>query len=207
MMRDRVLTAVLTMPQEAAPARPATDIPVTRAGTRAASRARARPRIRFTAVAAAFCLAAAVVMGVQYVRTSTELDRERTAAAAVNQVLGAPDAKARSASDNQGRGITAVVSDSLHRAVVTAHGLAAAPSGRDYQLWLMSGDSAVRSVGLLPDDGVPLVATALNDKSTAFAITVEPDGGSTRPTTDPVAQLPLVVQETGSITSTALTQR
>jgi anti-sigma-K factor RskA len=209
MMRERVLTAVLTTPQEAAPARSAASIPVTRAHLRARPRPR-QPRLRLTAVAAAFCLGAAVVMGVQYVRVNTALDRERTAAAAVNQVLAAPDASARSGTDGQGRGITAVVSNSLHRAVVSAHGLPTAPSGRVYQLWLMGGSgssASVRSVGLLPSNGGPVVATALNDRSTAFAITVEPDGGSARPTTDPVAQLPLALQETGSITSTALTHR
>jgi anti-sigma-K factor RskA len=203
-MRDRVLTAVRTTAQEsAAPARAARPAAAT---TR--PRSRAKPRIRLTSVAAAFCLAAAVVLGVLFVRTDAELGRERDASAAVNQVLAAPDATARSGSDSQGRGITAVVSNSLHRAVVTTHGLPSAPAGRVYQLWLMGGGSAsVRSVGLLPSDGGPLVATALNDRSTAFAVTVEPDGGSQRPTTNPVAQLPLTVRETGTIASTALTQR
>uniref|UniRef100_UPI000FCA96B3 anti-sigma factor n=1 Tax=Actinacidiphila soli TaxID=2487275 RepID=UPI000FCA96B3 len=132
-------------------------------------------------MAAAFRRAAAVVLGVLFVRTDAQLGRERDATAAVNQVLAAPDATARSGSDSQGRGITAVVSNSLHRAVVTTHGLPSAPAGRVYQLWLMGGDPAsVRSVGLPPSNGSPLVATALNDRSTAFAVTVEPDGGSQR---------------------------
>jgi anti-sigma-K factor RskA len=148
------------------------------------------------------------MLGVAYQRTSAELDRERAAAAAVNQVLAAPDAAARTGSDAQGRGITAVVSTSLHRAVVTTHGLPAAPAGKVYQLWLMGeSSSSVRSAGLLPDGGGPVVATALNARSTAFAVTLEPDGGSKSPTTTPVAQLALVVRETGNIASTALTQR
>ena len=210
-MRARVLTVARMTAQEQAPAgarlaaaRPAAVRP---APVRPRSRG-VRPRLRLTAVAAAFCLGAAVMLGVAYQRTSAELDRERAAAAAVNQVLAAPDAAARTGSDAQGRGITAVVSTSLHRAVVTTHGLPAAPAGKVYQLWLMGeSSSSVRSAGLLPDGGGPVVATALNDRSTAFAVTLEPDGGSKSPTTTPVAQLALVVRETGNIASTALTQR
>lgn len=209
-MRARVLTVARMTAQEQAPAgaRPAAVRPAARpAPARPRSRG-VRPRLRLTAVAAAFCLGAAVMLGVAYQRTSAELDRERAAAAAVNQVLAAPDAAARTGSDAQGRGITAVVSTSLHRAVVTTHGLPAAPDGKVYQLWLMGeSSSSVRSAGLLPDGGGPVVATALNDRSTAFAVTLEPDGGSKSPTTTPVAQLALVVRETGNIASTALTQR
>jgi anti-sigma-K factor RskA len=143
-----------------------------------------------------------------YQRTSAELDRERTAAAAVNQVLAAPDAATRTGTDARGRGLTAVVSASLHRAVVSQHGLPAAPDGKVYQLWLMGdSSSSVRSEGLLPDNGGPVVATALNDTSAAFAVTLEPDGGSKSPTTTPIAQVALAVRETGNIKSTALTQR
>ena len=209
-MRARVLTVARMTAQEQAPAgaRPWAARPAARpAPTRPRSRG-VRPRLRLTAVAAAFCLGAAVMLGVLYQRTSAELDRERAAAAAVNQVLAAPDAAARTDTDAQGRGITAVVSTSLHRAVVTTHGLPAAPAGKVYQLWLMGESStSVRSAGLLPDGDGPVVATALNARSTAFAVTLEPDGGSKSPTTTPVAQLALVVRETGNIASTALTQR
>jgi anti-sigma-K factor RskA len=154
--------------------------------------------VRFGAALAGFGLAASAVMGVFLYRMNAELDRQRAATRQVNQVLSAPDATATSSSDGGGKGITAVVSRTLGRAVVTVHGLPNLARGRVYQLWLTGTQpgSVVRSVGLLagaPATGTaePLVATGVNAQFSAFAVTVEPAGGSQRPTTTPLAQLPL----------------
>jgi anti-sigma-K factor RskA len=207
-LRNRVMAAVQATPQEppAAPTgygyspRPATAAPSGRPG-RARARSR-RPRsVRYTAVLAGFGLAASAVLGVFLYRTNAELDRQQAevqAAQQVNQVLSAPDATATASSDNSGKGITAVVSRRLGRAVVTVHGLPEVSQGHVYQLWLTGtqpGDT-VRSVGLLgraPGSGstAPLIATGVSAKSTAFAVTVEPAGGSARPTTTPLTQLTL----------------
>jgi anti-sigma-K factor RskA len=206
-LRERVLMAVRTTAQEPplVPARPAVSA---RSAVRARARgagaglgSRARPPRRFalrlTAGLAAASLVAAAALGVLLARTNAQLDQQRTAARAVNQVLAAADAKTVSA-----KGITAIVSPGLRRAVVTAHGLGDLPQGRVYQLWLMDPaagkgqERTVRSVGLLSLDSStgtsgPLVATALTDGSSVLAVTVEPDGGSAQPTTEPVTQLPL----------------
>jgi hypothetical protein len=210
-LRERVLMAVRTTAQEPplVPARPAVSArSAVRARARGAARgagarlgSRARPQRRFavrlTAGLAVASLVAAAALGVLLARTDAELEQQRTAARAVNQVLAAADAKTVSA-----KGITAIVSPGLRRAVVTAHGLATPPQGRVYQLWLMDPPAGqgqqrtVRSVGLLSMDSAtgtsgPLVATALADGSAVLAVTIEPDGGSAQPTTEPVTQLPL----------------
>lgn len=64
------------------------------------------------------------------------------------------------------------------------------PSGRVHQLWLMLPDVQPRSLGLFDGD-TPLVATGLDKTATSLAVTVEPDGGSPQPTTQPVVQLAL----------------
>jgi anti-sigma-K factor RskA len=64
------------------------------------------------------------------------------------------------------------------------------PAGRVHQLWLMRPGAQPRSLGLFTAD-TPLVATGLDRTATSLAVTVEPDGGSPQPTTQPVVQLTL----------------
>lgn len=205
-MRERVMAAVRATPQDTAGgpsarrsshARPSSGAPAGRQ-SRAKARSR-RPRsLRYGAVLTGFALAASAVMGVFFYRMNAELDRRQAAAQQVDRVLSAPDATATSTSDGEGKGITAVVSRRLGRALVTVYGLPNLPQGRVYQLWLTGtrSDSAARSVGLLAGDPAtgtvdPLIATGVNAGSSALAVTVEPAGGSQRPTTTPLTQLPL----------------
>ena len=63
-----------------------------------------------------------------------------------------------------------------------------APAGKDYELWLQTPQGDLRPAGLLPDQED---ATVLLDgdasRATGVGITLEPDGGSAQPTTDPIA--------------------
>jgi anti-sigma-K factor RskA len=206
-MRERVMAAVRATPQDIAGELSGYPTPHGRsssstgsAGRVGRSRARARRTrsVRFAAGLAGFGLAASAVMGVFLYRMNAELDRQQAATRRVSQVLSAPDATATSSSDRAGKGITAVVSRTMGRAVITVHGLPSLSRGRVYQLWLTGTrpGSAVRSVGILaggPAAGTaePLIATGVDARSAAFAVTVEPAGGSPRPTTMPLAQLPL----------------
>lgn len=58
------------------------------------------------------------------------------------------------------------------------------------QLWLMRPGAQPRSLGLFDAD-TPLVTSGLDKSATSLAVTVEPDGGSVQPTTQPVVQLAL----------------
>ncbi|MFD1658452.1 anti-sigma factor domain-containing protein [Streptomyces caeni] len=199
-LRDRVLTAVRNLPQDPAPA---PDVPPTREphlpphvwGTAPPPpRARA-PRLRplfgplATATAAA-ALVVAALFAVQATRTQDELDAERAQARRIAAVLAAPDARATGDRDAKGRGIAVVASVSEGRAVVTLSGLGAPPGGRVHQLWLMRPDVQPRSLGLFQGD-TPLVASGIGKSATSLAVTVEPDGGSPQPTSQPVVQLAL----------------
>jgi anti-sigma-K factor RskA len=195
-MRERVLAAVRATPQE--PAREHTpQLPPHVWGTQPPpSRTRApRERRPFFAPLATATAAAALVVAslfaVQASRTQDRLDAERTQAREIAHVLAAPDARATAGKDSQGHSMGVIASASERQAIVTLSGYAEPPSGRVHQLWLMRPDARPRSLGLFEGGDTPLVATGLNKSATSLAVTVEPDGGSAQPTSQPIVQLAL----------------
>ncbi|MFD5698078.1 anti-sigma factor [Streptomyces lasiicapitis] len=107
-------------------------------------------------------------------------------------VLGAPDAKTRTSRFADGAGGTVVVSASRNRAAFIAAGLPKPPQGKAYQLWF-DDDGAMRPAGLI-SPGRHTEAMLMDgpvDKATGMGITLEPAGGSARPTSAPVALMPL----------------
>jgi anti-sigma-K factor RskA len=198
-LRDRVLSAVRTIPQEPGPqqepARARTpQLPPHVWGAEPPPRPRARRRIPlfvpFATATAAAALVVASLFAVQAGQTQDELDAQRAQAREIAHVLAAPDARATSGQDNRGRSIGVIASASEGSAVVTLSGYGDLPSDRVHQLWLMRPDAQPRSLGLFDGD-TPLVASDLNKSATSLAVTVEPDGGSAQPTTQPVVQLAL----------------
>ena len=104
------------------------------------------------------------------------------------QVLDAPDATRVAKRFPDGSMATIVRSDSLHRAVIVTSGMAPAPAGTVYQLWLQDPTGHMASAGVMPpgpDEVVVLEGDA--SKATGAGITIEPSGGSGQPTSDPIA--------------------
>ncbi|MER5436286.1 anti-sigma factor [Streptomyces sp. NPDC002588] len=198
-MRDRVLAAVRATPQEPgrAPVREhAPQLPPHVWGTQPPPGRSRAPRARrplfapFATVTAAAALVVASLFAVQANRTQDRLDAERSQAREIAHVLAAPDALATNGSDAKGRNIGVIASASEGEAIVTLSGYGELPSGRVHQLWLMRPNVQPRSLGLFDAD-TPLVATGLDKTSTSLAVTVEPDGGSAQPTSQPIVQLTL----------------
>ncbi|MGW0878859.1 anti-sigma factor [Streptomyces sp. NPDC002671] len=208
-LRDRVLAAVCTTPQDSPeqtsarePARKQTPargrarrLPPHVWGTQPPPSRTRTPRTRplFVPLATATAAAALVVaslFAVQAHRTQDRLDAERAQAREIAHVLAASDARAASSEDARGRKIGVIASVSQGRAVVTLSGYGTPPAGRVRQLWLLRPHVQPRSLGLLAGD-TPLVAKGLEKSSMSLAVTVEPDGGSVRPTGQPVVQLTL----------------
>ena len=111
-------------------------------------------------------------------------------ASAMQQLLSAPDATTVHASASSGGQGVVVYSRSRGEAAVVLTGLPALPSGRTYQLWLMDagGAATARSIGLVGGSGTsnsPVLADAL-DSATTVGLTIEPSGGSAKPTTTPI---------------------
>jgi anti-sigma-K factor RskA len=63
-------------------------------------------------------------------------------------------------------------------------GLPALPGNRTYELWLL-GPSAPRPTGLMDGGDGPVVLQGLGN-ATQVGITVEPEGGSDKPTSSPI---------------------
>ncbi|MFI5681154.1 anti-sigma factor [Streptomyces cellulosae] len=201
-LRDRVLAAVRTTPQEpvrqdAAPtARTrAPQLPPHVWGVQPPPARSHAPRRRslfvpFATATAAAALVVASLFAVQANQTRDQLNAERAQSREIAHVLAAPDARATAGKDTRGGSIGVIASASEGRAVVTLSGYADLPGDRVHQLWLMRPDAQPRSLGLFDGD-TPLVTSGLNKAATSLAVTVEPNGGSPQPTTQPVVQLAL----------------
>ncbi|MGW1727247.1 anti-sigma factor [Streptomyces sp. NPDC002306] len=195
-MRERVLAAVRTTPQLPVVEREhAAQLPPHVWGVQPPpARMRApRPRplfVPFATATAAAALVVASLFAVQADRAQDQLNAERAQAREIAHVLAAPDARATTDRDAQGRSIGVVASAEEGRAVVTLSGYGGLSQGRVRQLWLMRPDAQPRSLGLFDGD-TPLVTSGLDRSATSLAVTVEPGGGSVRPTSQPVVQLAL----------------
>jgi anti-sigma-K factor RskA len=170
---------------------------------RSARAARAARRVwipRISVVAAAASVALAVVFGVSQSNTSSRLstlENQLSAARVHNQqvdsVLAQGDLRLVSNKTSVGGSVSAIVSPSVARLVVVTSGLPALPADKVYELWLL-GPSVAQPSGLLTtaEHGrtVPVVATGYV-KGYKLGITVEPAGGTLKPTTNPIVAMPL----------------
>jgi len=141
---------------------------------------------RAAAFAAAASVAAAVALGITQVSTQHQFESARASDAAISRVVTAPDARIETTRTSAGGSVTVVASATLREAVVTAAGMVSPPSGRVYQVWVMS-PSGARSAGLMAGPGTLLASAVV--PGDRIGITVEPAGGTSRPTTTPVAIL------------------
>ncbi|MDQ0426857.1 anti-sigma factor [Cellulomonas iranensis] len=147
---------------------------------------RRRAPVRTALVAAV----AAAVLAVPVTVAWRQADRAAVAEqrlAAVERLLGAPDARLVAADVAGGGRAVAVVTDDV--ALVTASGVSDPGSDRVYQLWLLRDGAALPSSTSPVTAGGFDVTTAEFRPGDALAVTVEPRGGSTAPTTDPVVVL------------------
>jgi anti-sigma factor RsiW len=139
---------------------------------------------RLAILAAAASVAAAVALGITQLTAQHQLDQAQ--ATAIARVVTAPDAHVDTARAADGN-VTVVTSLALHEAVVSTSGMASLPASRVYQVWVMS-PSGARSAGLM--HGSSLLASGVGPGD-QIGITVEPAGGTARPTTTPVAVVPV----------------
>ncbi len=202
-MRERVLAAAERTRQlppvtENRPARGAAR-PIRSA--RSARRARQVwvPRISVAVAAAAVVVAG--VFGVQQHNTQQRLsaiENQLTMARAHNQqldtVLAANDLRLVSNKTSVGGTVSAIVSPGQAKLVVVTKGLPALPAGKVYELWLLGGTSVAKPSGVLtesaPGRTVPVVASGYV-KGYSLGVTVEPAGGTLKPTTKPILAMPL----------------
>ena len=115
-----------------------------------------------------------------------EDDRPLSAAASI---MHASDAQHSSINSEAGWAATVWHSDSLEQAVLVTENIPAPPRGTVYQLWLEQPSSGLVSAGLLPRVASQTVVLSGDASSADGAqVTIEPTGGSSRPTSEPIAR-------------------
>ncbi|HET7018579.1 MAG TPA: anti-sigma factor [Streptosporangiaceae bacterium] len=137
-----------------------------------------------TLAAAALIIGVAGGYGLVANDVSRQLHHTQTQDHAIDAVLNAPDAVMMTSQVSTGGVATVVMSHREHSLVFSAHGLAALPGGRAYELWLM-GPSGERPAGMLkPDPGGmagPAVVSGLAPGD-MIGLTIEPARGAPQPT-------------------------
>lgn len=188
-LRERILLAASTtpQPQETSPS----EVVVLD------SRRRSTPRWAQQLTAAAAAVLAVAVAGLTYTVAnltedlaeieSANAEVQRTASQ-LSDLLAAPDVALSTAEGVDGATGRVVASALRGEAALIADDLPSTPSGRTYQLWLID-EGGPSSAGLAaPDvDGrvTRLLAGDIADAA-VIAITIEPEGGSEQPTSDPI---------------------
>ena len=136
--------------------------------------------------------ALALVVGIGAAVTQPWATEEVPQLTAAEQVLEAPDAEKVFLDLGEAGRATVVRSKAEDRAVIRTEDMVSAPSGKVYELWLMSPSGVFTSAGLMPDDpDQTLVLDGSAASAAAVGITVEPDGGSDKPTSKPIAMFDL----------------
>ena len=179
--------------QQSAPAASDPRVPAPVTPTVGSDDRRRLPR-RWTYLAAAAVAAVAIgaagwVMG----ESSSPEPEVRPLASPAEQVFSAEDLRSTGGPVATGN-VTVYLAKSADTGVLVMDSVPPPQPGTVYQMWLI-GPGGARSAGTMTDQDVEPVTTAvlsgINDAST-LAFTVEPPGGSDRPTTTPVAQLSLL---------------
>ena len=145
---------------------------------------RARTTSRALLAVAAALLVVAGTLGGVAVHEQQQAAQARQVAAQMSAVLAATDAKQIDAGAAR-----VIVSPSQGKAVFVGQKLPPVAAGHVLQLWLLDGGA--RSVGVIRGS-TALLATGLRPGA-RLGVTVEPEGGSERPTTAPVMTMDLPV--------------
>jgi anti-sigma-K factor RskA len=154
-------------------------------------RSRWLPRLALAAATAG--VVAALVLGVILAGTQHRLGFAQAQNGAIARVLAAPDARVLTKSTSAGGTATVIVSPSERELIVTTAGLRPLPASKVYEAWLIN-PRRTRPAGLLPSPRggktQPLLATELM-AGDELGLTVEPAGGTAKPTTTPILVIPL----------------
>ena len=185
-LRARVLAGLADVPQEPAPA-PQPDEATGRAGQAALPAdvvVLPRRKVRFAVLGAAAAVLAAVGIGSTVVDSFQDDQVPRVAPTMAERIASADDAEEVVVELPDGGTATVVRSAELGRAMIVTENMPAPPPDSVYQLWFEDVEDGMVSAGVMPtaSDQTFLLHGRAED-ARAVGITVEPQGGSVRPTT------------------------
>jgi len=161
-----------------------------RRGSRLAhSRWYMRPSILLAGAAAAVGLffgGGAILNGTHPVDGTTQV-----AASGVTQILTASDVKHTVSDVSTGGTATLYWSNGLKRSAVILNGVETLPAGKTYELWYINGSGKASAAGTvdMTSHSVTHVLQGELKKGDTIGLTVEPAGGSTQPTSQPIAAI------------------
>jgi hypothetical protein len=177
------IATVRPLPPETTPATSAPAAPEPRPATGGTHR-RFRPALLAAAAAVVVLLGTGVYVVTDVVRDDTS---QQPQLSAVEQVLQADDAETYTQTFDDGSKAKLVRSPSMGRAVLVTEGMAEPPAGHVYELWFDHEGVGMVPAGLMAEGGEHAVMLE-GDAADAIGagITVEPTGGSERPSDDVV---------------------
>jgi len=149
-------------------------------------------RLAFPLVAA--CLAVAIAFGVLFAINQGQLSSSQTQEDRIADVLSSPGTRVISRTTSVGGLVTVDVAGPLRELVVTTDNMPGLPASEVYQVWVLGPGGKTASDGILsqiPDHRTaPVLATGLvrGDK---MGLTVEPAGGTAKPTARPIVDISL----------------
>lgn len=141
-------------------------------------------RVRRRWAAGSFVLAASVAsaVAVSHPWTSSHVTVPES-----SQVMLAADVQVVHSAVAGGGSLTWYRSGSVGRAVVSARGLKPLPSSQVYELWLQRPDRSMAPAGFVTEGATTVLLSGQARTALGAGITVEPAGGSEKPTTTPLA--------------------
>ncbi|MCS4594560.1 anti-sigma factor [Brevibacterium sediminis] len=155
---------------------------------------RRRSWLPYAAAAAALIVAAGSGVTVwQQTQRQNQLEDDLTAAQQQlddsTRLMQADDLRTSTDELPEGGTVTVSSSESEQLIRISPDGVGRVPEGKALQMWVI-GDEGPESAGLMTGESTTIAGHAFTDAS-VFGITIEPEGGSDQPTTDPVVAIDL----------------
>lgn len=154
---------------------------------RARRRWYARPLTTLMAAAAAVAL---VFGGGLAVNSVIQGQQASATASQINQIQAAADYQRSTVKVSTGGTATMIWAVSLQHSAIMVQGVDKLPSGKTYELWYI-GKTGPRSAGTFDANGSlqSVMLTGEMQVGDRIGVTIEPAGGSHKPTTDPIAMV------------------
>jgi anti-sigma-K factor RskA len=150
--------------------------------------------LRVAILAAAASLLGAAAIGVGWITSNQDLHgqlaQSQSEVQRIQDVLSAPDAHVSSGDVGDGN-VTAVASKSRDEMVVLVRGLPKLPDGRVYQAWFLKGGQPISAGVLAASTGSMVSPLSAAQGAETLAFTLEPTGGSAKPSGTPLASMPM----------------
>jgi anti-sigma-K factor RskA len=148
-----------------------------------------RPASILTAAAAAIVVIIGGFFGAGLIGQNVQAQQQADALAAINS---APDAQHAAATVSTGGHATLVWSASLGKSAIIVNGLKSLPGGKTYEAWYIDPKGTPTPAGLFEQSGTRTwrVLDGTMAAGDVVGVTVEPDGGSSKPTTTPIFAIP-----------------